>query len=65
MTKSSPKHPRLDLNQIAASVVNEATILHLSEEDQVRFAEALLNPPELNAALKRAFVRRKRLLAIC
>lgn len=44
-------------------VVDEATTLRLSVEDQARFVAALLNPPEPNDALKRAFEWRRRLEA--
>jgi uncharacterized protein (DUF1778 family) len=36
----------------------------LSAEDQHRIAEALLNPPEPAAALRRAFQRRDSLLGV-
>lgn len=49
------------LRKVAQSVVEDATILRLSAEDQIRFANALLAPPEPNDALKRAFARRKQL----
>jgi uncharacterized protein (DUF1778 family) len=49
------------LRTAARQAVDEATLLRLLEEDQARFVEALLNPPEPNAALKRAFERRKKL----
>jgi uncharacterized protein (DUF1778 family) len=52
------------LREAAQEAIEEATVLHLSMEDQVRFAEALLNPPEPNAVLKRAFEHRKRLMGI-
>lgn len=35
--------------------------IHLSPEDQQAFAEALINPPPLSPALKRAFKRHRRL----
>jgi uncharacterized protein (DUF1778 family) len=49
------------LRTVARKVVEDATILRISIEDQTNFANALLNPPEPNAALKRAFAHRKRL----
>jgi uncharacterized protein (DUF1778 family) len=49
------------LRTVARKVVEDATILRISIEDQTNFANALLNPPEANAALKRAFAHRKRL----
>jgi uncharacterized protein (DUF1778 family) len=51
------------LRMAARQAVDEATLLRPSEEDQARFVQALLHPPEPNAALKRAFERRKRLSA--
>lgn len=38
----------------ALRAIEEEGILRLSAEDQLRFAQALLNPPAANAALKRA-----------
>ena len=38
----------------AQRVIEDDGIIRLSAEDQVRFAQALLNPPAPNAALKRA-----------
>ncbi len=38
------------------------TNIHLSAEDQLRFAETLLNPPEPNDALKRAMQRHAELV---
>ncbi len=38
----------------ALRVIDEDGIIRLSAEDQLRFADALLNPPPPNAALKRA-----------
>lgn len=38
----------------AQRVIEDDRIIRLSAEDSVRFAEALLNPPEPNEALKRA-----------
>lgn len=38
----------------ALRVIEDDGIIRLSGEDQARFAQALLNPPEPNAALKRA-----------
>lgn len=47
----------------AAEIVEEADILRLSREDQVRFAEALLNPPPANARLRRAARRHAEMIA--
>ena len=41
----------------AQRVIEDEGIIRLSAEDQARFAEALLNPPAPNAALKRAMRR--------
>jgi len=49
------------LRTAARKVVDDATLLRLSVEDQARFVDALLNPPKPNAALKRAFRRRQQL----
>ena len=38
----------------ARRVIEEEGIIRLSAEDQRRFAQALINPPAPNAALKRA-----------
>ena len=46
----------------ARKVVEEADILRLSREDQVRFAEALIDPSEPNARLKRAARRHAELV---
>ncbi len=51
-----------DALRVAANkALDEATTTRLSREDQIRFVELLLNPPAPNAALKRAFERRKKL----
>lgn len=41
----------------ARRVVEDADIMRLSREDQIRFAEALINPPEPNAKLLQAAKR--------
>ena len=46
----------------ARRVIAEAGMVQLSLGDQQRFAAALIDPPKPNAALKRAFVRRRKLL---
>ncbi|MBP1626450.1 MAG: hypothetical protein H6Q00_925 [Holophagaceae bacterium] len=51
------------LRKEARQVVDDATLLRISPEDQTRFVSALLNPPEPNAALKRAMARRAQLVA--
>ena len=35
-------------------VVEDAEIMRLAREDQIRFAEALINPPKANERLARA-----------
>ena len=47
----------------ARSIVEEADILRLSREDQLRFAEALIDPPPANERLKRAAKRHAELIA--
>jgi uncharacterized protein (DUF1778 family) len=42
--------------------VEQAHITQLSPEDQRAFADAILNPPEPTAALRRAFRRRNDLM---
>ena len=43
----------------AQRVIEGDSLLRLSAEDQTRFAQALLNPPEPNAALKQAVERHR------
>ncbi len=40
--------------EAAGRVIEESHLIRLSVEDQARFAELLLNPPEPSHALKRA-----------
>lgn len=47
----------------AHKTIEDAQIIRLSVEDQHRFADMLLNPPELAPAMQRALVARKRLIA--
>lgn len=47
----------------ARRVVEDAEILRLAREDQVRFAKALIDPPAPNARLARAAKRRAELIA--
>lgn len=49
--------------QDAHRTIDEAQIIRLSVDDQQRFAEALLNPPPLAPAMKRALQAHKRLIA--
>ena len=45
----------------ARKVIEETEIIKLSVEDQQRFAEALINPPPLTPAMRRAIQRHRRL----
>jgi uncharacterized protein (DUF1778 family) len=47
----------------AKRVLEDETILRVSLDDQKRIAAALLDPPRPNAALRRAFARRRKLIA--
>ena len=47
--------------EAAERAIQDADILRLSAEDQRRFAEALIDPPPLAPAMKRAFARHRRL----
>jgi uncharacterized protein (DUF1778 family) len=49
--------------EVAHRTIDEAQVIHLSVEDQVRFVELLLNPPGLAPALKRAKKAHARLIA--
>jgi uncharacterized protein (DUF1778 family) len=46
----------------ARRVVEDADIMRLAREDQIRFAEALINPPQPNARLARAAKRHAELI---
>ncbi len=46
----------------AHKTIEEAQIIRLSVQDQQRFAEALLNPPPLAPAMKRALAAHQRLI---
>jgi uncharacterized protein (DUF1778 family) len=46
----------------ARRVVEDAEIMRLAREDQIRFAEALINPPKPNARLARAAKRHAELI---
>ena len=48
----------------ARRTVEEADVLRLAAEDQVRFAQALINPPAPNARLVRAAKRHADLIAL-
>lgn len=47
----------------ARRTVEEADVLRLAREDQIRFAEALIDPPAANARLTRATKRHAELIA--
>ena len=47
----------------ARRTIEDAELIRLSAADQQRLADALLNPPKPNAALRRAMRRRENLLA--
>src|ERR1035437_8329481 len=51
-------------DEAACRAIEKTEIIRLSLEDQRRIAKALLNPPRPNAALKRAFKRRRQLLGV-
>lgn len=46
----------------AQRAIERADVVRLSLADQECFAQALLSPPKPNAALRRAFARRRKLL---
>ena len=50
--------------EAACRTIEQTEIIRLSVEDQRQIAEALLNPPEPTAALKRAFQRRRELFGV-
>ena len=49
-------------DEAACRAIEQTEITRVSTEDQRQIAEALVNPPEPNSALKRAFERRRQLL---
>jgi uncharacterized protein (DUF1778 family) len=49
--------------EVANRTIEQAHIIRLSLEDQRRFAEAIINPPAPNKALRRAAKAYKRLIA--
>jgi uncharacterized protein (DUF1778 family) len=51
------------LQEAAQRTISAAHVLKLSIADQQLFASALIDPPAATPALKRAFARRRRLLA--
>lgn len=46
----------------ARSAIADGAVLQMALADQEFFAQALIKPPQANAALKRAFARRSKLL---
>jgi uncharacterized protein (DUF1778 family) len=48
--------------EAALRAIDQAEVIRLSMAGQERFAEALLAPPKPNAALRRAFTRRRKLI---
>lgn len=46
----------------AARTIEETQIVRLSVADQQAFAEAIINPPDANDALRRAFQRHRNLI---
>ncbi len=50
------------VQQAARQAIEQADVIRLSLADQEAFANALLKPPKPNAALKRAFARRRKLI---
>ena len=55
---------RGEVQDAAMRAVEQAEVVRLSLADQQAFADALLAPPKPNAALKKAFTRRKKLLQV-
>lgn len=47
----------------ARRAIREAEVIALSLDDQRRFSDALLSPPRMNAGLRRAFARRRKLIS--
>lgn len=50
-------------SEAARKTIEDMEIIRLSAEDQVRVAEAILNPPEPTPSLVRAFERHRRMVA--
>ena len=48
--------------EVAHRTIEETQVIRLSVEDQRMIAEAILNPPDPNDALKRAFEHHRRLI---
>lgn len=51
------------VQEAAQRAIQQADVMILSLQDQERFAASLLTPTKPNAALKRAFARRRKLIA--
>lgn len=51
------------IDEAASRVIRETTVIELSAQDSLIFAEALLNPPEPSAAFIRAMERYRRYVA--
>ena len=51
------------LRSAAERAIAESQVLRLAAADQLRFAQALIAPPAPTQALKRAFARRRALIA--
>jgi uncharacterized protein (DUF1778 family) len=52
------------VQEAARSAIDQAEVIRLTMADQESFAKALLSPPKANPALKRAFARRRKLVAV-
>ena len=50
------------VQEAAQRAIEQSGVIRLSLADQERFALALLSPPKPSPALKRAFVRRRKLI---
>ena len=50
------------IQEAANKAIEQTEVLRLTLADQEKFAQALLSPPKAAPALKRAFVRRRKLL---
>jgi uncharacterized protein (DUF1778 family) len=51
-------------HEAARQTIETTEIIRLSVEDQRRFVEAILNPPEPTPTLRRAFQRHRKLFGI-
>ncbi|MGV3548138.1 type II toxin-antitoxin system TacA family antitoxin [Rhizobium sp.] len=50
------------VQEAAEKRIEQAQVMRLSLEDQKAFVDAIVNPPEPNAALKRAFARHREII---